>query len=430
MSDQTHVEILRRGPRAWNAWRTDNPSAPANLNGISLKLGERQLGPINGGPINLSGAQLRAAKLRYASLLNANLEGAELADADLTHARLDGANLAGADLSNAALDHADLHAANLSGANLSGASLLEVRNLSQKQLDDSLGDGTTLLPPRLARPARWPGASTARPSVERAPVVRPQTYVATASKPRRAWTRSLVRLAIIMLLCADAALIYVLNTQDADVTGSVESRNASPEKLVGKMTPAIPAETRESRDAGDGDLAGNTAPAIPLEPRDTDRRSPDLIPPSAAAPEPVGDAVVPTQETARHGTDPDRVSPADEPPLRSVEKIDPPVEDERPSALASVAPPIVPAAPQAPNTATAALPQDDLRVTTVPDALDPPPPLPSRKPAAEDVAAIPIGPQAGGIKTLPPKPATASTPRKTPEAAGRAAVSDVLAGGL
>ena len=261
-------------------------------------------------------------------------------------------------------------------------------------------------------------------------MVRPQTYAATASKPRRAWTRSLVRLAIIMLLCADAALIYVLNTQDADVTGSVESRDARHGELVTKTTPAIPAQTRESRNVGGGDLAGKTAPAIPLEPRHADRRSPDLIPPSAAAPEPVGEAVVPTQETARHGTDPDRVSPADETPLRSVEKIDPPVGDERPSALASVAPPIVPAAPQAPNTATAALPQDDLRVTTVPDALDPPPPLPSRKPAAEDVAAIPIGPQAGGIKTLPPKPATPSTPRKTPEAAGRAAVSDVLAGGL
>ena len=99
-------------------------------------------------------ASLLSAK-RYASLLSANLEGAELADADVTHARLDGANLTGADLSNAALDHADLHA-----ANLSGASLLEVRNLSQQQLDASLGDGTTLLPARLARPARW---SAARP---------------------------------------------------------------------------------------------------------------------------------------------------------------------------------------------------------------------------------------------------------------------------
>jgi len=453
VSDQTHLEILRRGPRAWNAWRTENPAAAANLNGISLKLGERQMGPINGGPINLSGAQLRAAKLRYASLLSANLEGAELADADLTHARLDGANLAGANLSNAALDHADMSAANLSGANLSGASLLEVRNLSQKQLDASLGDGTTLLPPRLARPARWPGASTARPSVERAPVARPQTYAATASQPRRARTRSLVRLAIIMLLCADAALIYILNTQDADVTGSVDSREANHGEIAGKTTPAIPAETQESREAGDGGLAGNTAPAIPaetresrnagdgelagktapaipLEPRDTDRRAPNLIPPSTATPDLVGDAAVPTQETARHGTDPERGSLAAETPLLSVEKTDPPVGDERPAALASVEPPTVPAAPQAPDTATAALPQDDLRVTTVPDALDPPPPLPSRKPAAESLAAIPVGPQARGIKALPTKPAMPSTPRKTPEAAGRAAVSDVLAGGL
>ena len=430
MSDQTHVEILRRGPRAWNAWRTDNPSAPANLNGISLKLGERQLGPINGGPINLSGAHLRAAKLRYASLLSANLEGAELADADLTHARLDGANLAGADLSNAALDHADLHAANLAGANLSGASLLEVRNLSQKQLDDSLGDGTTLLPPRLARPARWPGASTARPSVERAPVVRRQTYAAPASQPRRAWTRSLVRLAIIMLLCADAALIYVLNTQDADVTGSVESRDASHEKLVGKTTPTMPPETRETRDAGDGDLAGNTAPAIPLEPRRTDLRSPDLIPAIAPPSDLVGDVAVPSQETPRHGTDPARGIPAEETPLPTVEKIDPPVGSVSPTALASVGPPAVSTAPLSPATTTAALPDANLRVTTVPDPLEPAPPLPSRKPRSQSIAAIPVGPQAGGIKAPPTKPATPSAPRKAPEAMGRAAVSDVLAGGL
>ena len=437
MPDQDHVAILRRGPRAWNAWRDDNPAAPANLNGISLKLGERQMGPINGGPINLRGAHLRAATLRYASLLSANLEGAELADADLTHARLDGANLTGADLSNASLDHADLHAANLSGANLSGASLLEVRNLSQKQLDDSLGDGATLLPARLARPARWPGASIARRPADRAPVAQPHESPERASPAERAWTlQSLVPLAAILLVGA-GGLLYVLNTRDADRTESIASRNAS-------------------HDLSPGEPAGDTSPAIPLEPRRTDLRSPDLIPTIAPTQDLVGDATVPSQETARHGTDPDRVSPAEatplptvekiapplgdgtdpdraspaeETPLPTVKKIDPPLGDVPPTALALVGAPTVPAAPPSPAATTAALPQADLRVTTVPDALEPAPPLPSRKPAARNLAAIPK-PQGGGIEGLPPRAKNQSTPRKTPEAAGRAAVSDVLAGGL
>ena len=421
MSDQNHVEILRRGPRAWNAWRTDNPAAPANLNGITLKLGERQLGPINGGPINLRGAHLRAAKLRYASLLSANLEGAELADADLTHARLDGANLAGADLSNAALDHADLHAANLSGANLSGASLLEVRNLSQKQLDDSLGDGTTLLPPRLARPARWSASTLARVSAERAPLPRAQAFPtrafpAKAYKPERDWTRPLVTVAIIALLGA-GGVVYMLRTGSEDLTGSVERHEAS--KTV---------------------VAAKHAPAIPIEPRGTDLRAPDLISPSPAPEDVVGDAPVPPQQPARHGTDPDRVSPpeeaplsvvspAEEAPLPPVAKVDPPAGDVPPTAVASVGPQIVPAAPPGPA-ANTALPQDDVPVTTVPDAVEAPPPLPSRKPAARSIAAIPAGVQEGITKTQPQRPATPSAPKTTPDAAGRAAVSDVLAGGL
>jgi pentapeptide repeat protein len=106
-ADAEHVEMLRRGPRSWNAWREQNPTTMPNLTGLRLSASERQMGLMNGGPINLASARMRRAYLRFATLSGANLAGANLAGADLTDARLDGANLVSADLSNAALARTD-----------------------------------------------------------------------------------------------------------------------------------------------------------------------------------------------------------------------------------------------------------------------------------------------------------------------------------
>ena len=152
MANSPHIEILRRGPRAWNAWREDNPSQNPNLDNAALSLGERQFGPINGGPINLRSASLRGALLRFASLSRANLEAADLFEADLAHARLDGANLRGANLSCTILDYADFGGALLSNANLTGASLLHVQNLTQSQISLSICNATTIFPPHLVHP--------------------------------------------------------------------------------------------------------------------------------------------------------------------------------------------------------------------------------------------------------------------------------------
>jgi hypothetical protein len=72
-----------------------------------------------------------------------------------TPANLSGANLSDADLSGATLwnilwnDKVDLSGANLSGANLSGA------KLHQAQLEETIGDKNTQLPPDLKPPAHW-----------------------------------------------------------------------------------------------------------------------------------------------------------------------------------------------------------------------------------------------------------------------------------
>jgi Pentapeptide repeats (8 copies) len=158
-ADPKHIDSLRRGPRAWNQWRAQNPALTPNLTGIALSVAERQMGPISGGPINFSFARLRHASLRFATLTGASLEMADLSGADLSDARLEGANLSGADLSEALLDRADFSGARFGNVNLSGASLLDARNLTQAQIDEALGDPLTVLPPHIARPAGWGGAS-------------------------------------------------------------------------------------------------------------------------------------------------------------------------------------------------------------------------------------------------------------------------------
>ena len=154
-AESEHIEVLRRGPRLWNAWRRQHPSVIPNLTRISLSVSERQMGPINGGPVDLALARLRRASLRFATLTGANFEAADLSGADLTDARLDGTNLSNADLSEAVLDRTDFAGAKLAGANLSGASLLKARNLTQAQLAEGVGDESTLLPPHLERPQSW-----------------------------------------------------------------------------------------------------------------------------------------------------------------------------------------------------------------------------------------------------------------------------------
>ena len=152
LADSEHIGVLRRGPRAWNAWREENPSQVPNLDDAALSLSERQLGPINGGPINLRSAHMQRAFLRSATLSAADLEAADMSGADLAYARLDRANLRAANLSYAVLDYADFNDAILTDANLSGTSLHHVQNLTQAQINHSICDAATILPGHLVHP--------------------------------------------------------------------------------------------------------------------------------------------------------------------------------------------------------------------------------------------------------------------------------------
>jgi len=96
------------------------------------------------GAAQLGGANLGVAQLRHADLRLANLEAACLRGADLAGAKLSRAKLAGADLSGAIL----------MGADLTQADLSKVENLVQSQVEKTLCDLETRLPPGLSRPVK------------------------------------------------------------------------------------------------------------------------------------------------------------------------------------------------------------------------------------------------------------------------------------
>jgi TIR domain/Pentapeptide repeats (8 copies) len=137
MAKPEQLAILKRGVKAWNKWRRENPYVRPDLRRIKLKR-----------------ANLFDINLRSASLGKADLEGADLAAADLSGAKSSGANLSGtdlrgvdftgADLSGANLSGADLLFANFSRANLSGADFTDVRLALNTFVDNDLSQAKGL----------------------------------------------------------------------------------------------------------------------------------------------------------------------------------------------------------------------------------------------------------------------------------------------
>jgi len=113
MANPDHLNMLRQGVDAWNAWREREPSITPDLSGADLS------------GTDLSGWYLSGATLFRANLSEAKLRGARLNEADLSEAKLGGAHLSGAHLTGADLRRADLRGAYLIGADLAYASLVD-----------------------------------------------------------------------------------------------------------------------------------------------------------------------------------------------------------------------------------------------------------------------------------------------------------------
>lgn len=128
MANADHLDLLRHGVDAWNAWRAKNLSVKpdllsADLSGTDLAEADLRWALLNGA--NLSNANLAGAMLVGADLYEANLAKANLSKADLRTAHLFGADLSEADLREARLKWARLFRARLYRADLTGADLTE-----------------------------------------------------------------------------------------------------------------------------------------------------------------------------------------------------------------------------------------------------------------------------------------------------------------
>jgi uncharacterized protein YjbI with pentapeptide repeats len=130
MANSDHLNTVRQGVDAWNAWREREPTITPDLSEADLSRAD--LHGANLREAELSGAELSGADLRWADL-RANLREAFLCEARLFRANLSGADLHGANLRGADLWEANLSEADLHGADLRGADLT-VANLSRADL--------------------------------------------------------------------------------------------------------------------------------------------------------------------------------------------------------------------------------------------------------------------------------------------------------
>jgi hypothetical protein len=147
MASEEQLTILKKGVKAWNAWRKANRAQEVDLSGANLlgvNLSEADLSAGNLTETILSGADLSRADLVRADLSKADLSRADLTRAGLLGARLTRANLSGANLTGANLTWAGLSGANLSGANLTGAEPFEA-DLSEANLYNATLHSTVLI---------------------------------------------------------------------------------------------------------------------------------------------------------------------------------------------------------------------------------------------------------------------------------------------
>jgi uncharacterized protein YjbI with pentapeptide repeats len=111
MAQQEHVDKLREGAQAFNAWR----AALTAASGFFVP--------------DLSGASFEGARLSGVDLYRANLQGCSFKGCNLTEAKLNEADCRKSDFSNASMHLSKAASANFSDANLSDA-ILHCANFS------------------------------------------------------------------------------------------------------------------------------------------------------------------------------------------------------------------------------------------------------------------------------------------------------------
>src|SRR6266568_3783383 len=128
MANQEHLDILKQGVDAWNAWREQHPEVLPDFSVADLS--KANLREVNFYGSYLYGSYFYVANLRNANLRGAYLSGAKLNWANLSGADLSRANLRGTILTNAKLNGANLRRAKAAGTTFGNIDLSRVKGLN------------------------------------------------------------------------------------------------------------------------------------------------------------------------------------------------------------------------------------------------------------------------------------------------------------
>ena len=129
MANKHHVDILKDGVKAWNRWRTTNPSVKPDLSYITSIASQLQGGWLRDTDFteaNFNNSTFRKAIVTGSRLTNANFSYTNLYSSTIRHVSAQGIDLRGAYLDGADFSGANLHDANLVRASLNKASLMDV----------------------------------------------------------------------------------------------------------------------------------------------------------------------------------------------------------------------------------------------------------------------------------------------------------------
>lgn len=161
MANPEHVQIIKQGVEAWNAWckergRTRNFLPDPYLADLrQVDLDGADLRGIDFFLVDLDGASLVRANLNTAVISHTNLNRTNLRGASLSNAEIVGTHFMEADLSNADLERVTLAAVDLTKTRLSEANLRHARIHESRLIDASLNganlDDVRLTESRLIR---------------------------------------------------------------------------------------------------------------------------------------------------------------------------------------------------------------------------------------------------------------------------------------
>jgi uncharacterized protein YjbI with pentapeptide repeats len=119
MANQDHVDMINKGPEAWNAWRASQGDFTPDFSNAFFP-------EISLSGANLSGADFSNVRIVMSGFIKSNLSDAKLVGARFSENTLIGANLTRANLAGATFTNVNFSDAILTEANLSDANLYRV----------------------------------------------------------------------------------------------------------------------------------------------------------------------------------------------------------------------------------------------------------------------------------------------------------------